>query len=154
MNKCLRPCRLDQPFLLPPSLQDRLPIGIPTMTRSRLSASNIWWRRWHGWHAARQGLGSNLYRLGVPDMVIQRILRHANVSTTATYYIRTAADDVRIAMTVLENRIDASGQIQADALGNIDGQSSPGSSTIQQMASDSGHPVVTRHYAARQDLFT
>lgn len=46
---------------------------------------------WHGWHAARRGLGSNLYRLGVPDMVIQRILRHANVSTTSTYYIKTAA---------------------------------------------------------------
>jgi integrase len=43
---------------------------------------------WHGWHAARRGLGSNLYRLGVSDMVIQRILRHANVSTTATYYIQ------------------------------------------------------------------
>jgi integrase len=60
---------------------------------------------WHGWHAARRGLGSNLYRLGVPDMVIQRILRHANVSTTATYYIKTAADDVRSAMTTLENNI-------------------------------------------------
>ena len=60
---------------------------------------------WHGWHAARRGLGSNLYRLGVPDMVIQRILRHANVSTTATYYIKTAAEDVRKAMTKLENHI-------------------------------------------------
>ena len=50
---------------------------------------------WHGWHSARRGLGSNLYRMGVPDMVIQRILRHANVSTTATYYIKTAAGDVR-----------------------------------------------------------
>ncbi len=49
-------------------------------------------------------LGSNLYRLGVPDMVIQRILRHANVSTTATYYIKTAAEDVRSAMTKLENQ--------------------------------------------------
>lgn len=57
---------------------------------------------WHGWHAARRGLGSNLYRLGVPDMVIQRILRHANVSTTATYYIKTAAVDVRNAMAKLE----------------------------------------------------
>jgi hypothetical protein len=28
-------------------------------------------------------------------MVIQRILRHANVSTTASYYIKTAADDAR-----------------------------------------------------------
>ena len=56
---------------------------------------------WHGWHAARRGLGSNLYRLGVPEMVIQRILSHANLSTTATYYIKTAADDVRKAMTTL-----------------------------------------------------
>jgi integrase len=60
---------------------------------------------WHGWHAARRGLGSNLYRLGVPDMVIQRILRHANVSTTATYYIKTAAGDVRDAMAMLEDHI-------------------------------------------------
>lgn len=60
---------------------------------------------WHGWHAARRGLGSNLYRLGVPDLVIQRILRHANVSTTATYYIKTAADDVRSAMARLESAI-------------------------------------------------
>ena len=65
---------------------------------------------WHGWHAARRGLGSNLYRLGVPDMVIQRILRHANVSTTATYYIKTAAADIRNAMTRLENHISASAQ--------------------------------------------
>jgi hypothetical protein len=36
-------------------------------------------------------------------MVIQRILRHANVSTTATYYIKTAADDVKHAMQKLEN---------------------------------------------------
>jgi integrase len=69
---------------------------------------------WHGWHAARRGLGSNLYRLGVPDMVIQRILRHANVSTTATYYIKTAADDVRKAMATLENHIEEAGQIPSD----------------------------------------
>jgi len=60
---------------------------------------------WHGWHAARRGLGSNLYRLGVHELVIQRILRHANVSTTATYYIKSAADDVRKAMAKLENQI-------------------------------------------------
>jgi integrase len=60
---------------------------------------------WHGWHAARRGLGSNLYRLGVPDVVIQRILRHANVNTTATYYIKTIADDVRSAMAKLEQNV-------------------------------------------------
>jgi integrase len=60
---------------------------------------------WRGWHACRRGLGSNLYCLGVPDVVIQRILRHANVSTTTGYYIKTVADDVRGAMAKLANSI-------------------------------------------------
>jgi integrase len=80
---------------------------------------------WHGWHAARRGLGSNLYRLGVPDMVIQRILRHANVSTTATYYIKTAAHDVRDAMTKLENQIAESVQIKAHAAQQPERRSEP-----------------------------
>jgi hypothetical protein len=33
------------------------------------------------------------------DVVVQRILRHANVSTTTGYYIMTAAPGVRNAMT-------------------------------------------------------
>lgn len=57
---------------------------------------------WQGWHAARRGLGTNLYRLGVPEKTIQAILRHANVSTTNTYYIKSAADDTRAAMAKLE----------------------------------------------------
>ncbi|MDP9160051.1 MAG: site-specific integrase, partial [Acidobacteriota bacterium] len=78
--------------------------------RSHLKADHEYQRdtslpQWHGWHAARRGLGSNLYRLGVPPMVIQRILRHSNVSTTANYYIKTAADDVRSAMAKLEKTV-------------------------------------------------
>ena len=60
---------------------------------------------WHGWHAARRGLGTNLYRLGVPEKTIQAILRHANVSTTNTYYIKSAADDARAAMAKLESLV-------------------------------------------------
>ena len=60
---------------------------------------------------------SSPYRLGVPDLVIQRILRHANVSTTATYYIKTAADDVRNAMITLENHIAEAGQSQTASQG-------------------------------------
>jgi integrase len=86
---------------------------------------------WHGWHAARRGLGSNLYRLGVPDMVIQRILRHANVSTTATYYIKTAADDVRHAMTMLENRIAEAAQAQGDTNRTINSEPPAKPATIQ-----------------------
>jgi Phage integrase family len=57
--------------------------------------------KWHGWHAARRGLGTNLYRLGIPEKTIQAILRHANVSTTNTYYI----DDTRAAMAKLERLV-------------------------------------------------
>jgi integrase len=60
---------------------------------------------WHGWHAARRGLGTNLYRLGVPEKTIQAILRHANVSTTNTYYIKSAAVDARAAMAKLESLV-------------------------------------------------
>jgi integrase len=70
---------------------------------------------WHGWHAARRGLGSNLYRLDVQDIVIQRILRHANVSTTSTYYIKTDADDVRKAMTRLEDHLTEGAYVQSGA---------------------------------------
>jgi hypothetical protein len=79
---------------------------------------------------ARRGLGSNLYRLGVPDMVIQRILRHANVSTTATYYIKTAAADVRSAMTKLENHIAEAGKPQRETIRTSEGLLGSDQSTI------------------------
>src|ERR1039457_5812289 len=60
---------------------------------------------WHGWHAARRGLGSNLYALGIPEKTIQVILRHANVSTTNTYYIKTAPADATAAMAKLESAV-------------------------------------------------
>jgi integrase len=85
---------------------------------------------WYGWHAARRGLGSNLYRLGVQDIVIQRILRHANVSTTATYYIKTAAADVRSAMTKLERKI-AEPQSQTDTNGTPEARQTAKSSAMQ-----------------------
>jgi integrase len=59
----------------------------------------------HGWHAARRGLGSNLYALGVPDKTIQLILRHANVNTTMGYYIKSAPADAVAAMERFETAI-------------------------------------------------
>jgi hypothetical protein len=52
-------------------------------------------------------------------MVIQRILRHANVSTTATYYIKTAADDVERAMEKLENNIPETAPAVRDTYGTL-----------------------------------
>ena len=60
---------------------------------------------WHGFHAGRRGLGSNLYRLGIHELTIQKILRHSNVSTTTGYYIKQTPLDVVNAMTQLENSL-------------------------------------------------
>jgi len=62
---------------------------------------------WHGWHAARRGLGTNLYRLGVADKVIQAILRHSNVNLTLGYYIKPQSADVIAAMGKFEAEIAA-----------------------------------------------
>ena len=53
---------------------------------------------WRGWHALRRGLGSNLHDLGVPDLTIQKILRHSNVTTTRKSYIHQREHQVTAAM--------------------------------------------------------
>jgi integrase len=73
---------------------------------AHVKEDHVWVRdprlpQWHGWHACRRGLGSNLYRLGVSDKVIQRILRHANVKTTLDYYVKTNNSDAITAMVKL-----------------------------------------------------
>lgn len=67
----------------------------PTLNRHGLT--------WYGWHAFRRGLATNLHRLHVNDQIIQRILRHSNVSVTQACYIKTAEEDVVAAMRSLEN---------------------------------------------------
>jgi integrase len=58
---------------------------------------------WHGWHAFRRGLATNLHRLGVPDKTIQAVLRHANVAVTQACYIKTVDADAAAAMRSLES---------------------------------------------------
>ena len=43
--------------------------------------------RWHGWHAFRRGLTTNLYELGIPPEVSQIILRQEDVETTRRHYL-------------------------------------------------------------------
>ena len=52
-------------------------------------------------------------------MLIQRSLRHANVSTTATYYIKTTADDVHSAMDKLEKHIAEAARHESDTNGTL-----------------------------------
>jgi integrase len=79
------------------------PLNLANLARRvivpKLRAAGVEWR---GWHAFRRGLGTNLYGLGVPDKDIQAILRHANVNTTLTYYVKTAPVNSQVAMQKLE----------------------------------------------------
>jgi len=67
----------------------------PVLTKAGLA--------WHGWHAFRRGLATNLHRLGVPDKTIQAILRHSNVAVTQACYIKTVGSDAVEAMRSLEH---------------------------------------------------
>jgi integrase len=67
---------------------------------------------WKGWQAYRRGLATNLKKLGVPDTMIQAILRHENVSTTQRFYIKTARADVVDAMKRLEDTINCAASVQ------------------------------------------
>ena len=60
---------------------------------------------WHGWHAFRRGLATNLYRLGIPDKTIQAILRHSSLSTTMNLYVKSVGADAVAAMNALEGVI-------------------------------------------------
>jgi integrase len=53
---------------------------------------------WHGWHAFRRGLATNLRAMGVPDDIIQRVLRHGDISTAQRFYSKTLDQTVRDAM--------------------------------------------------------
>lgn len=67
---------------------------------------------WHGWHAFRRGLASNLNELGVFDLTIQRILRHANVATTRKSYIKVRDHNVTAGMAQLEAEIRRTETVQ------------------------------------------
>lgn len=54
-----------------------------------------------------------------------------HVSTTATYYIKTAADVVRNAMAKLENHIAGSARTQSDEVKVMEPALPSGPSTIQ-----------------------
>jgi integrase len=62
---------------------------------------------WHGWHAFRRGVATNLNRLGVPDKIIQRVLRHSNVAVTQASYIKPEDKDSKAAMEKFETALTA-----------------------------------------------
>jgi integrase len=57
--------------------------------------------KWHGWHAFRRGLATNLHQLGVADKDIQAILRHSNIGITMNIYVKSVAESQVDAMDLL-----------------------------------------------------
>jgi integrase len=62
---------------------------------------------WHGWHAFRRGLATNLHDLKVDDKTIQAILRHSDVSVTQRCDIKTLPKQSQAAMNRLETEMFA-----------------------------------------------
>jgi integrase len=66
----------------------------PALTKAKI--------QWHGWHALRRGLGTNLNSLGVDGKTIQAILRHSDLSTTMAFYVRPVPAESKAAMRKIE----------------------------------------------------
>jgi len=60
---------------------------------------------WKGYHAFRRGLASNLFERGVPDIVVQRVLRHSKLQVTREKYIKLFDPTVLAAMNRLEEQV-------------------------------------------------
>jgi integrase len=75
--------------------------------------------KWKGWHAYRRGLATNLHELGVPDIVIQAILRHEDIRTTQRSYIKTVPRVVTAAMKQLEAQIACTAFVQQEPVSDL-----------------------------------
>jgi integrase len=85
----------------------RLPINVNNLARRvirpALEAVDL---PWYGWHAFRRGLASNLYEMGAPDKVVQRVLRHSKPHVTKERYIKVFDRTVLEAVEKMQARIE------------------------------------------------
>jgi integrase len=81
---------LDAAGMPPMQPSNILRVVLPKLTAKKLV--------WKGWHGFRRGVATELHRNGVSDLVIQKALRHANVSVTHESYIQTVPEVVSNAL--------------------------------------------------------
>jgi len=91
------------------------PIGmqrvVDDVIRPALKGSGV---EWQGWHALRRGLATNLHELGVPDKIIQAVLRHSNVAVTQRCYIKARDPETLRGMRKLERKISRATNMQPE----------------------------------------
>ncbi len=61
---------------------------------------------WHGWHAFRRGLATNLHTLRIDDKTIQAILRHSNIGITQNIYIKSVSESQTAAMDAISEKLE------------------------------------------------
>jgi integrase len=71
---------------------------------------------WHGYHAFRRGLATNLRSLGVDDLTISEILRHSDVAVTGRNYIKRINEKSVEAMSRFENEVRKPAQSERTAI--------------------------------------
>lgn len=69
---------------------------------------------WHGWHAFRRGLATNLHTLGVADKDIQAILRHSNIGLTMNVYVKSVNESQVTAMDSLSEKFATCNDLATD----------------------------------------
>lgn len=72
---------------------------------------------WHGWHAFRRGLATNLHALAVDDKTIQAILRHSNVNLTMNTYVKTVAESQVNALDALSQKFETYNELATPSNG-------------------------------------
>lgn len=69
---------------------------------------------WHGWHAFRRGLATNLHTLGVADKDIQAILRHSNIGLTMNVYVKSVNESQVTALDSLSEKFETCTNLAAN----------------------------------------
>ena len=69
---------------------------------------------WHGWHAFRRGLATNLHTLGIADKDIQAILRHSNIGLTMNVYVKSVNESQVNALDALNEKLATCSNLAAN----------------------------------------
>ena len=69
---------------------------------------------WHGWHAFRRGLATNLHTLGIADKDIQAILRHSNIGLTMNVYVKSVNESQVNALDALNEKFATCSNLAAN----------------------------------------
>jgi integrase len=75
--------------------------------------------QWHGWHAFRRGLATNLHTLGVDDKTIQAILRHSNIGLTMNIYVKSVNESQVSAMDALSEKLETCNDLAMNQTGRL-----------------------------------